>query len=67
MEDDKVITKVYEPTQWESSLVTPHKKESGKLRVCIDPQKLNTALLRERYYLPVMDDILPKLQNAKVF
>ena len=67
MEDDKVITKVYEPTQWESSLVTPQKKESGKLRVCIDPQKLNTALQRERYYLPVMDDILPKLQNAKVF
>ena len=67
MEDDKVITKVYEPTQWESSLVTPHKKESGKLRVCIDPPKLNTALQRERYYLPVMDDILPKLQNAKVF
>ena len=66
-EDDKVITKKYEPTQWESSLVTPQKKENGKLRVCIDPQKLNTALQRERYYLPVMDDILPKLQNAKVF
>eukprot|EP00794_Sanderia_malayensis_P013664 gene13664-15093_t len=66
MEDDKVITKVYEPTKWESSLVT-QKKKCGKLRVCIDPQKLNTALQRERYYLPVLDDILPKFQNAKVF
>ena len=37
------------------------------LRGFIDPQKLNTALQIERYYLPVMDDILPKLQNAKVF
>ena len=67
MEDDKVITKVYEPTQWESSFLTPQKKGSGRLRVRIDPQKLNTALQRERHYLPVMDDILPKLQNAKVF
>ena len=66
MEDDKVITKVFEPTQWESSLVTPQRKECGKLRVCIDPQKLNIVLQRERYYLPVMEDILPKLQNAKV-
>ena len=41
MEDDKVITKVCEPTQWETSLVTQQKKESGKLRVCINPQKLN--------------------------
>ena len=31
MENDKVITKVFEPTQWESSLVTPKRKQCGKL------------------------------------
>ena len=66
IEEDKVITKVNTPTPWESSLVT-QKKPNGKLRVCLDPQKLNTALKREHYYMPVLDDILPKLQNAKIF
>ncbi|KAK3092083.1 hypothetical protein FSP39_025049 [Pinctada imbricata] len=42
-------------------------KPNGKLRICIDPQALNTALQREHYPLPVLDDILPKLQKAKIF
>ncbi|PFX13005.1 Retrovirus-related Pol polyprotein [Stylophora pistillata] len=35
--------------------------------ICIDPQPLNSALQREHYRLPVLDDVLPKLKNAKVF
>ena len=42
-------------------------KPSGKLRVCIDPQPLNAALKRENYKLPVFDDVLSKLKDAKVF
>ena len=42
-------------------------KPSGKLRICIDPQPLNAALKREHYKLPVFDDVLPKLNDAKVF
>ena len=42
-------------------------KKSGALRVCIDPQALNKALKRERYQLPVLDDLLPELSKAKVF
>ncbi|PIK59631.1 hypothetical protein BSL78_03427 [Apostichopus japonicus] len=41
--------------------------ESGKLRVCIDPQPLNKALKREHYPLPVIEDILPSLNDVKVF
>ena len=68
MEENKVITKVNTPTLWESSLVTQRTQlPNGKLRVCLDPQKLNTALKKEHYYMPVLDDILPKLQNAKIF
>ena len=66
MEEDKVITKVNTPTPWGSSLVT-QKKPTGKLRMCLNPQKLNIALKREHCYKPVLDDILPKLQNAKIF
>ena len=40
-------------------------KRNGKLRICIDPQPLNAALKREYYRLPVLNDVLPKLKNAK--
>ena len=43
------------------------RKSNGKLRFCIDPRPLNKALKRQHYPLPVIDDILPTLRNAKVF
>ena len=43
------------------------KKPDGDIRICIDPQPLNTALKREHYKLLVLDDILPDLGHAKKF
>ena len=62
----EVIKPVDEPTEWVSSYVTVVKK-SGDLRICADPKALNTALLREHYKLPTLDDVLPELSRAKVF
>ncbi len=42
-------------------------KQDCKLRICIDSQPLNAALKREHNRLPVLDDVLPKLKDAKVF
>ena len=61
-----VLVPVTEPTVWVSQMAVVH-KPSGKLRICIDPQPLNVALKREHYKLPVFDDVLPKLKDAKVF
>ena len=61
-----VIARVDKPTPWVSSVVVATKK-SGALRVSIDPKPLNAALKRERYHLPVLDDLLPELAEAKVF
>lgn len=66
MEEQGIIRRVEEPTPWESSLATTQ-KANGKLRVCIDPRHLNTALERERYPMKTLEDVLPKLQNCKVF
>ena len=66
MEKEGVIKRVEEPTPWENSLVTTE-KANGKLRICIDPRHLNTALERERYPMKTLEDVLPKLQNCKVF
>jgi hypothetical protein len=43
------------------------RKSNGKLRVCIDPQPLNTALMREHYRLTTLEDVLPKFANARIF
>ena len=61
-----VLVPVDEPTDWVSNLVIAT-KESGDLRLCLDPQQLNKELKRERYPLPVIDDVLPSLARAKVF
>ena len=61
-----VLMPVDEPTDWVSNLVIAT-KESGDLRLCLDPKQLNKALKRERYPLPVIDDVLPDLSRAKVF
>ena len=63
---DKIIAPVEQPTPWVSSLVVTTKK-SGALRISIDPRPLNKALKRETYQMPVLDELLPELTQAKVF
>ena len=64
--EKRLLVPVTEPTMWVSQMAVVH-KPGGKLRRCIDPQPLNAALKREHYKLPVFDDVLPKLKDAKVF
>ena len=67
LEQQKVICKVDEPTEWVSRMVGTSKKNSTDIRLFIDPQQLNKAVLREMQLLPIIDDVLPELANAKVF
>ena len=64
--DIGILIPVVEPTDWVSNLVVAT-KESGILRLCLDPQQMNKALKRERSPLPAIDDVLPDLSRAKVF
>lgn len=61
-----VLVPVDEPTPWVSQMAVV-RKPNGSLRICIDPQPLNEALMREHYKLPVLDDVLPDLKDAKLF
>ena len=67
LEGQGVLAKVDEPTPWVSSSVVLATKKSGALRICIDPRPLNQALKRETFQLPVLDDLLPELSQAKMF
>ena len=63
---EKTMCKVDRPTDWVNQMSVV-KKKSGAIRICIDPRPLNTVLKREHFMLPVLDDVLPKLSDAKVF
>ena len=38
-----------------------------KIRICLDPKDLNKAVLRPKYQMATLDEVLPKLSKAKVF
>ena len=67
--DIGVLMPVDEPTELPLTDLITATKETGDLRLCLDPQQLNKALKRERYPLPVIDDVhvLPDLSRAKMF
>lgn len=60
------IFKVTEPSPWISALV-PVFKDNGELRLCVDMRRVNQAILREHYPLPIFDEIFPTLTEAKYF
>ena len=56
---------VTESTKWVSSLFLVNKP--AMLRIYVDPQYLNKALLRAHYPLPTIEDVATRLSKAKVF
>ena len=68
MESLGVIEKIPEGecTEWLSS-ITFSRKESGKLRLCLDPRNLNDAIERTYHRTPTIEEMNYKLSGAKVF
>jgi hypothetical protein len=66
MEKDEHITKVSDPTDWVSSMVTVVKND--KVRICLDPKDLNKAIKREHYPIPTVEEVVASMPpNAKLF
>ena len=61
-----IITKQTEPTPWVSSL-TYSKKANGRLRICLDPEDLNKAIIWENYKAPTLEEIAHILTGATKF
>ncbi len=60
-----VIKRVDEPTPWCAPIVVVPKAKG--IRLCADLTRLNTAVLREQYTMPVIDQLLASLTGATVF
>lgn len=66
MEQNGVIERVSEPTEWFAPMVPVQKRNTGRARICVDLTKLNKSVKRERYILPTSDKITSKLRGATV-
>ncbi|GBN95131.1 Transposon Tf2-6 polyprotein [Araneus ventricosus] len=59
---------IVEPCSSEySSPVVIVRKKDGTPRVCIDYRKLNKVVVKDRFPLPLIEDILDRLQGSRVF
>ncbi|CAB3997330.1 Hypothetical predicted protein, partial [Paramuricea clavata] len=56
------------PTLWVSTLVVvPKPKNPEETRIFVDMRMPNTAIIRERHPMPTADELIHKLNGAKVF
>jgi hypothetical protein len=66
LESEIILKVVTEPTTWVSDMSIV-RIPTGKLCICIDPKDLNKATRHNHYPIPMIDEILPDLREARVF
>jgi hypothetical protein len=52
--------------EWVSNIVSVEKKESGKLRVCIDFRNLNRATPKDEYRMPIDDTLINNVSENRI-
>ena len=55
-----------EHTDWVSPIVVVPKK-NGKLRVCVNLKKVNAAMIRDKYPLPIIDYVLERVAGKEAY
>ena len=72
MVKDGIIAKVHQPTGWVSSMLGVRKPTTGPdgnvyIRICLDPKDLTSAIKREHFPMPTIDEVATRLNGAKIF
>ena len=62
-----MIASVDVPTERVSNITAVWKPDKKQVRICLDPRDLNKAIRRNHFYMPTINDVLPKLKGAKNF
>lgn len=62
-----VITPISEPTEWVSTMVATRKKNTDKIRLCIDPRDLNRALKRPHHPMRTVEEVMMNMAECTVF
>ena len=66
LEEAGIICRDNEPSEWLSPTVIVRKPD-GSIRLCLDPQYLNTQLIRTQCAMSTTTEIFSRLQGSKVF
>jgi hypothetical protein len=66
LERQGIIEKVKGPAKWASPLVVVP-KPNGDIRMCTDMRKANEAIVRGKFPIPTVDDILHEINGSEVF
>lgn len=64
--DIDIIERVEGPTPWVNPVVVLPKTD-GDIRMCLDMRRANEAIVRERYPIPTVDEILQSMNGSAVF
>ena len=72
MVKDDIIAKVDQPTDWVSSMLAVRKPTMGldgkaDIRICLDRKDLNSAIKREHFPVPTIEEVATRLNGAKIF
>ena len=67
LESLDIIEKVDGPSEWMSPVVCVPKSNSDDIRLCVDMRVANTAVKRERYPIPTVDEVVQELNNSSIF
>ena len=69
-EIDKLLEEEFiyeiEHTEWVTPIVVVPEK-NGKLRVCVNLKKVNTATIRDHYPLPITDHVLERVAGKQAY
>ena len=65
LEEQGIIKKAVEPSEWISSIVIVAKPQ--KIRICLDPKDLNRTVQRPKLQMPTLEELLPELSKARIF
>ena len=63
MEENGIIERVTEPTDWCAPMVPVMRREKGKVRICVDLRRLNESVMREKRTLSILDDLINRLDS----
>ena len=66
MEKLAVIVKEDGPTEWVNPIIVVN-KPNGRVRICMNPQRLNQALKREYYQIPTVEDIASNMPSTSYY
>jgi len=65
--EEWIASGIIEPCTSEYASPVVVKKKDGTARVCIDYRKINRIIEKDSHPLPLIEDLLDKLQNVRVF